>query len=334
MLISNYIITALILFGAVIMFMSTRYVKKIFDILPNNKLKANWKKLRLLMFLFLAGYLAAAVVVILGKTELLTVLSGAIFLMGSLFVFLVVVTGLASFRRLKELNQNLDDTELKNKELEQFAYITSHDLKTPLRGISSLTSFIKADLETGHTDEVEHHLATMQGRVKRLESLIDGILHYSKIGKIRLESVDLNALVQAEFNNHRESDNLRLTIEGKLPTVRGDKTQLSQVVSNLIGNAIKHNDKEVCEVSVSSTGKADYHEITFEDNGPGIAPNYHRKIFEVFQTLADQETNESTGIGLSIVQKIIKKHEGSIRVESDGKLGTRFIVSYPKALLL
>lgn len=285
------------------------------------------------MLLFLVGYLVVAVVVILGKTELLALLSGVIFFMGALFVFIVVGTGLDSFRKLKELNQNLDDTELKNKELEQFAYITSHDLKAPLRGISSLASFIQEDLETGKTDKVYDHLSILQGRVKRLENLINGILNYSKIGKINLEPIDLDALIREEFNNYQYSSSTKLTIQGKLPIIHGDKTQLSQLVSNLIGNAVKYNDKEVCEVQVSYTEKQEFYEITFADNGPGIAPKYHQKIFEVFQTLTDKDTYESTGIGLSIVKKIIEKHEGSIRVESNGKLGTKFIISYPKTLL-
>nr|WP_299071076.1 ATP-binding protein [uncultured Allomuricauda sp.] len=312
--------------------MSARYTKKIFNILPNSKIKGNWKKLRLLMLLFLVGYLVAAIVVILGKTELLALLSGVIFFMGALFVFIVVGTGLDSFRKLRDLNQNLDDTELKNKELEQFAYITSHDLKAPLRGISSLASFIKEDLETGEIDSVYNHLSILQGRVKRLENLINGILNYSKIGKIKLQPIDLDSLIREEFKNYQDLDNIRLTTQGKLPIVNGDKTQVSQVVSNLIGNAVKYNDKKVCEICVSCNEKLEFYEITFEDNGPGIAPNYHQKIFEVFQTLTDKDTYESTGIGLSIVKKIIEKHEGTIKVESNGKLGTKFIISYPKTL--
>lgn len=284
------------------------------------------------MLLFLVGYLVAAIVVILGKTELLALLSGVIFFMGALFVFIVVGTGLDSFRKLRDLNQNLDDTELKNKELEQFAYITSHDLKAPLRGISSLASFIKEDLETGEIDSVYNHLSILQGRVKRLENLINGILNYSKIGKIKLQPIDLDSLMREEFKNYQDLDNIRFTTQGKLPMINGDKTQVSQVVSNLIGNAVKYNDKKVCEVCVSCNEKLEFYEITFEDNGPGIAPNYHQKIFEVFQTLTDKDTYESTGIGLSIVKKIIEKHEGTIKVESNGKLGTKFIISYPKTL--
>ena len=329
---SNYIIAALILFGAFIMLMSAAYTKKIFNILPNNKLKANWKKLRVLMLLFLAGYLVVAIVVILGETELLAFLSGAIFFMGSLFVFIVVRTGLDSFKKLKELNQNLDDTELKNKELEQFAYITSHDLKTPLRGISSLASFIKEDLEAGQTEEVYEHISTLQGRVKRLESLINGIFHYSKIGEIKPESIDLNSMIRADFKNYQNSGTIHFSIKEKLPVIIGDKIQISQVVSNLISNAVKYNDKDRCEINISSIEKTKSYEIIFEDNGPGIASKYQQKIFEVFQTLNEQDTYESTGIGLAIVKKIIKKHEGTIRVESNGILGTKFIITYPKVL--
>lgn len=329
---SDYSIAALILLGAFIMLMSARYTKKIFHTLPNSDLKNNWKKLRLLMLIFLVGYLAVAVVVILGKTDLLALLSGAIFFMGSLFVFMVVRTGLDSFKKLKELNQNLDDTELKNKELEQFAYITSHDLKTPIRGISSLASFIKEDLENGDTDDVYAHIDTMQGRVKRLESLIDGILQYSKIGKIVPQPVDFNAMLRGESKNYQDPNKVEFIVKKTLPIITGDKIQLSQVISNLISNAVKHNDKEVCKIQVSCIEKPNFFEFTFKDNGPGIAPKYHQKIFQVFQTLHEKETYENTGLGLAIVKKIIEKHKGAIRVESDGKSGTKFIITYPKKL--
>ena len=330
--VSDYIIAAFILLGAVIMFLSTQYTKKIFDTLPDSKLQGNWKKLRILMFVFLVGYLVVATVVILGQTSLLAFLAGVIFFMGSLFVFMVVRTGLDSFQKLKELHQNLDDTQLKNKELEQFAYITSHDLKTPLRGISSLASFIKEDLEAGETEDVQAHIETMQDRVMRLESLIDGILQYSKIGKAALETIDLDKMVRDEFENYQDVAHVSFTINGTLPTIQGDRIQLSQVVSNLISNAVKYSDKKRCEISIYSLERTKYHKIIFEDNGPGIEPKYQEKIFEVFQTLQEKDSYDSTGLGLAIVKKIIEKHEGKIAVESDGKLGTQFIIKYPKEL--
>lgn len=327
---SDYIIITLIFLGAFILLLSAAYTKKIFDVLPNNKFRQSWMRLRILMWLFFTGYLAVATVVILGRVDLLAVLSGVIFFMGSLFVFMVVHTGFYSFRKLKKLNQNLDHTELKNKELEQFAYITSHDLKTPLRGISSLASFIQEDLEANETDEVQSHLQTLQGRVKRIESLIDGIFHYSKIGEIVPEPIDLNKMINADFKNYQSAGNVKFIIKKKLPVIVGDKIQLSQVVSNLLSNAVKYNDKEYCVVNISCIENSAFYEITFADNGPGISPKYHQKIFQVFQTLQDEESYDSTGIGLSIVKKIIEKHNGKIRVESNGFSGAKFIISYPK----
>ncbi|MEO9511151.1 MAG: HAMP domain-containing sensor histidine kinase [Flavobacteriaceae bacterium] len=282
------------------------------------------------MFVFLVGYLVVALAVILGKSELLSFLSGVIFFMGALFVFIVVRTGLDSFMKIKELNQNLGDTELKNKELEQFAHVTSHDLKTPLRGISSLASFIKEDFETGKKEDVFRHINDMQGRVERLDNLINGILKYSKLGKITVAKVDLGKMIKEVFKTYQQFGNVKLTINGKLPIVDGDKVQLSQVISNLIGNAVNHNNRSICEVCVSSIETPESYKIIVEDNGPGIEPRYHEKIFEVFQTIGGEGTNDSTGIGLSIVRKIIEKHNGTIRVESDGKLGSKFIVNYPK----
>lgn len=320
--------------GAFIMFMSAAYTKKIFNTLKDTQLKSSWKKLRILMFLFLAGYLAVVLMVILGKTELLALFSGIIFFMGSLFVFLVVHTGLDSFTKLNTLNQNLDDTEIKNKELVQFAYITSHDLKTPLRGISSLASFIELDLKSGETEQVYQHIEILQQQVERLENLINGILHYSMIGKITIQPINLNKLLTEEFKNYQNLKNVIISKNDNLPIINGDKTQLSQVFSNLIGNAIKYNDKELCKINISITEGKKFYKIVIEDNGPGIPKEFHEKIFEVFQTLQEQDSNDSTGIGLSIVQKIIKKHQGSIRVASNGQLGTKFIISYPKELNL
>jgi len=328
----NYTITVFILLGAFIMLLSATDTKKIFNTLHDKSLKSNWRKLRILMFIFLLGYIAAAIMVLLGYTQLLVILSGLIFFMGALFVYLVVHTGLTSFRKLKQISQHLDDTQLKNEELEQFAYITSHDLKTPLRGISSLASFIKEDVNAGYTDQVNNHIDVLQGEVERLENLINGILHYSKIGKITPEEVDLKILIHKELKTYSKNTAVNVRIEKELPIIEGDKIQLSQVIANLISNAIKYNDKEVCQILITYTETKEDYIFTFEDNGPGIHPDYHEKIFEVFQTLQENNSYESTGIGLAIVKKIIEKHGGTITVISDGKLGLKFNIIYPKIL--
>lgn len=139
----DLIIALLIFFGALIILLSAKYTRKIFNLLTESKSITSWKKLRLLMMVFFIGYLAMIVVVLLGDAELLALFSGVIFFVGALFVFMVVSTGLDSFKRLHELHKNLDNQELKNEELEEFAHVISHDLKAPLRGISSLATFIK-----------------------------------------------------------------------------------------------------------------------------------------------------------------------------------------------
>ena len=326
---TNYIILILIAFGALIMLLSATTTKEVFNLLSDKKLKANWLKLYGLMLVFFVGYIAVIVLVILNISNFLVYITGAIFFMGALFVYIVVNTGLDSITKLKKVNQSLDDTEQKNKELEQFAYVTSHDLKTPLRGISSLASFIKQDLSTNNTEEVFNHVDLIQNQVERLEDLINGILNYSKIGEITFEEVNLNTILKQEFEIHKNSKKVKLITTGKLPIVQGDKIQLSQVFSNLIGNAIKYNDKDICEIYVSSNKKDNYHEIVFIDNGPGIDPKYHHKIFEVFQTLDTSHNEESTGIGLSIVKKVIENHQGKISVSSNGRKRTQFTILLP-----
>ena len=330
MLLSEYLTVGFILFGAVIMWLSASKTGKIFNILSENKYKGSWKKLRFFMLFFILGYLVAVYLVISGKNELLVLLSGLIFFFGALFVYMVVFVGLQSFKEIEDLNRNINRTELINNELERFAYIASHDLKAPLTAISTLASFIKEDLESGQTDEVLNHLSSLQGRVTRLEKLINGILNYSKLGKTKIVPVDLNSLVLSEFDNYHKFINVVVSLKGKLPIVYGDEIQLSQVVANLISNAIKYNNKEVCEVCVSGIETKKYHKITFEDNGPGIAPEYHSKVFEIFQRLEFSDEIEGTGIGLSIVKKIIETNRGLIRINSDGKQGTKFIISFLK----
>lgn len=329
---SDYIICILIFLGAIIILISAKYTQKIFHLLSESKLKNNWKKLRLLMFLFAIAYIGVIVLVVLGKTEWLSLLSGGIFFMGSLFVFIVVRSGLNSFRRLKELHLNLDSQELKNEELQEFAHVISHDLKAPLRGISSLAFFIKEDIESGNKKDVDEHFSLLQDRVQHLENLIDGILDYSKIGELKMEEVDLNKLIEEEFVIYQKVSNLKYTVKQKLPTIHGDKMQLFQVFSNLISNAAKYNDKDVCEIIISCVELPMYYEIVMEDNGPGIAPKYHHKIFEIFQTLNHTYSKEGTGVGLAIVKKILEKHEGKIIVKSDGKQGTKFVITYPKPI--
>ena len=163
-----------------------------------------------------------------------------------------------------------------------------------------------------------------------MDTLISGILDYSTIDKARAEfyDIDLNILVEDVLSIIHVPNNISIKVSGKLPIIKGDKNRLQQLFQNIIDNAIKYNDKEDGEVEVGVQDKNQYWEFYIKDNGKGIDQAYHEKIFKTFQKL--ENNPESTGIGLSIVKKIIELYEGKIWVESKAKKGTTFYFTIKK----
>ena len=219
-----------------------------------------------------------------------------------------------------------------NQELKEFAYIVSHDLKAPLRAISQLTYWISEDYAEVFDDDGREQMALILKRVKRMDGLIDGVLRYSRIGRVKEkeESLDLNLLVKEVVENLAPPENIQITLENKLPVVLRDPTRMGQVFQNLIGNAIKFMDKDEGVISVGCVDEGELWKFTVADNGPGIDNRYHDKIFQIFQTLTARDEHESTGIGLTLVKKIITLYGGSIRVESEVGKGSAFIFTLPK----
>lgn len=220
-----------------------------------------------------------------------------------------------------------------NEELENFAYIVSHDLKAPIRGIGSLTSWLKQDYATVLGEEGNNLLVLMEKRVLRMQQLIEGILQYSRVGRVEGDSVelDLNELLNDVIDTIAPPRNtFQLTVLNPLPTINNNEVRISQIFQNIISNSIKYNDKEICKVEVDYEIKGDFHQFSILDNGPGIKPNYHNKIFKIFQTLQARDKFESTGIGLSIIKKIIEQNNGKIWIESDEGQGCKFLFTLPK----
>lgn len=232
----------------------------------------------------------------------------------------------------KELKMKNEMLGIQNKELEHFAYIVSHDLKAPLRSISSLTAFIDEDLRANKNEEVYSHLDKMNGRIRRMENLIQGILDFSKIGMVKPEEelFDLNILVTEIYENMDAPKQFKFRIVTPLPSITGVKALYVQVFSNMISNAVKYNDKTKGSVEITYKDLPNSHEFSITDNGPGIPNKYHEKVFLAFQTLNIKDDYESTGIGLSIVQKIITHLKGSIRIETIKKGGAKFVIDLPK----
>jgi len=243
-------------------------------------------------------------------------------------------------KELQELNETLeqrvairtDEAERHVKELEQFAYVTSHDLKAPLRGIANLAAWLEEDLRGKLTDATREQLGLLRDRVWRMNALIEGLLEYSRIGRTAqsMTGVDTGELLAEVIDSLSPPDGFIIDVAANMPTLYTDRLHLYQVFSNLIGNSIKHCKGEQGHAGVTVHDEGEYYQFTVTDDGPGIAPEYHDKVFMVFQTLAVNDYGSNTGIGLALVKKIVQEHGGSITLESEEGNGATFQFSWPK----
>ncbi|MFK7949764.1 MAG: ATP-binding protein [Saprospiraceae bacterium] len=233
----------------------------------------------------------------------------------------------------KELNANFSKLERTNKELQELSYILSHDLKAPVRGIGSLVTMMREDFEADDLpkDMITDYFRLIQKRIHRMNSLINGILEFSKIGRqdIQIKEVNLQELV-TEVVDTVVPDTFEVNLPNELPSITFNQTQAYQIFQNLIGNAVKYNDKAVGKIDVYWKDLGDKHQFRIKDNGIGIDEKYHNKIFKVFQMLESRDTIESTGIGLAIVKKIIDKANGKIWIDSNYDIGVAFVFELPK----
>lgn len=233
-------------------------------------------------------------------------------------------------RQILEYSQSLED---KNKELDQFAYVVSHDLKAPLRGISTVATFLAEDYADVLDEDGNEQIDLLLGRIDRMNNLITGILDYSRIGRSKLEKeeVDLAEML------HVVADlivpkTFKVSVSKNFPTLSIERVLIEQIFQNLISNAVKYNDKEPGKgvIEIICKDEVDNWKFSISDNGPGIEEQYFERIFKIFQTLNSRDTIESTGIGLSLVKKTIDIWGGEIWVESKYGQGSRFIFTIPK----
>lgn len=234
-------------------------------------------------------------------------------------------------RLFREAHDLIAALEKSNRELDQFAYVASHDLKAPLRGISNLAQWIEDDLGDKMDDASRENMRLLRGRVVRLENLIDGILAYARAGRDggQLMHVDLGAVVGEVWELLSPPETTHLVIDGKLPFVPAVRPQLQQIMLNLVGNALKYNAGRELTIHVGATTVGDRYEIYVRDDGVGIAPEFHQRIWGLFQTLERRDKIESTGIGLSVVRKVVEAHGGETRVESELGKGAAFFFTWP-----
>jgi PAS domain S-box-containing protein len=223
------------------------------------------------------------------------------------------------------------------RELDQFAYVASHDLKAPLRGIANLAQWIQDDTGERLAAESIEHMRLLQGRVHRMEALIDGILAYSRAGRVLKspEAVDTGTLVREVIELLAPPSGVTIQVPPQMPTLNAERVPLQQVFLNLIGNAVKYTRAErsdpVIRIDWRDAGNA--FEFSVSDNGPGIEPEYHERIWGIFQTLAPRDKVEGTGIGLAVVRKIVETRDGFVSLESSPGQGAIFRFIWPKEFL-
>ena len=256
-----------------------------------------------------------------------------------LFMGVVSVTALSlaavvSQRRraLEQLGRQAVELARSNAELDEFARIVSHDLKAPLLGISHLARWIVEDCSDLVRADSRRHLSLLDERARHMGRLIDGVQSYARIGRTRsaVQHVDSRAVAEEVVDSLGSLRGVSVRIEGTLPVLRYDRTQLAQVFQNLIHNRVRHLGRPAGEVVVSCREAADGFEFSVRDDGVGIPETHLERVFQMFQVV--DLKGETSGVGLAIVRKIVEMHGGSISVESTLGRGATFRFSVPKQL--
>ncbi|MDT8437449.1 MAG: PAS domain S-box protein [Wenzhouxiangellaceae bacterium] len=240
---------------------------------------------------------------------------------------LLVLVTIIDLTRLKRREAELARS---NAELDRFAYLASHDLKAPLHGIGQIADWIREDLTDQIDDETRNHLDLLQRRVVRMQRLLDDLLQYSRAGRLegQLRDTDLDASVRELFAMISEGCGFELRIAGTLPRMHTLSAPLEQVFVNLLGNAVKHHDRQHGVIEVLHVHRDHHHRFCIIDDGPGIESEYHERVFQMYQTLKPRDQVEGSGIGLSLVRKIVEGYGGQVTLESSGR-GTRICFTWP-----
>lgn len=241
---------------------------------------------------------------------------------------------IATIVDMREKSKIINELKRSNEELDSFAYIASHDLKAPLRGIVQLSDWIIEDIGHNKMADVLHNLGMLKTRALRLEHLLADLLEYSRAGKIQGESsiVNIKAMLLDIFELLNPPSTFSLEIETTIDTIETIHMPLHLIFRNLMDNAIKHHDKETGIINIKISEHTDNYEFIFSDNGPGIKTEFQEQVFEVFRTLKPRDEVEGSGMGLSIIKKTLAHYEQDIRLISDGKSGCTFVFNWPKHL--
>jgi two-component system sensor kinase FixL len=260
-------------------------------------------------------------------------LAGKVYLMG---IFRDVTERKQAEESLQQLNKVLESTvqELSrsNREIEDFAHVIAHNLKSPLRAIGTLSDWIAMDYSDKFNQEGKEQIKLLKGRVMRMSELIDSVLRCSEIRRVsnQREKVNLNTLVTETIDQIAPPESIEITIENELPILICEKAHLTEAFQNLLSNAVKYMDKPQGRVRIGCVEEDDFWKFSIADNGPGIKKQHFERIFKIFQTLLPCDELSSAGIGLAIVKKIVELYGGKIWLKSKVGEGSTFLFTLPK----
>ncbi len=222
--------------------------------------------------------------------------------------------------------------ESANKELQEFSSIVSHDLKAPLRGVKTLAKWILEDYGDKLDAKATQQMNLLMDRVDKIYGLIDGVLKYSKIGQDAGECnpVNLETFIPEVVNMVVPPEHIKVTIENQLPTIVCEETHIMQIFQNLISNAIKYNDKQQGWIKIACAEDGEFWKFSVADNGNGIGEEHFEKIFRMFHTIKQNERITGTGVGLTVVKKVVELYGGKIWIKSEVGKGSIFFFTFPK----
>jgi len=241
-------------------------------------------------------------------------------------------TAMDNARLYDEAQRLIAELEKTNAELDQFAYAASHDLRAPLRGITNLASWIDEDLPATTDATTKEHLRLLKSRAARMDRLISGLLELARVGRARqkAERVDVTELVHETIELVNPRDETRIMMIGEMPMLVTERAALQQVFAHLLANALQHAGRDDVVVRISATDRGDDWELAVADNGAGIPPEHHARVWQLFQTLQSRDVVETTGIGLAIVRKQVEGNGGRAWIDPAAPSGTTIRFTWPK----